>query len=95
MSDNNIPYPTPADRKDLENKVKDNWNSVVGTPYRSWDANQLSSYLNSKGAQVKKGTEKNKDSLIQQVQQSWTETEEQASDSYSSVQNWIFNSYVY
>ncbi|KIV97009.1 hypothetical protein PV10_00818 [Exophiala mesophila] len=29
LSDHDIPYPTPADRKDLENLVKDNWQTYV------------------------------------------------------------------
>lgn len=32
LSDHDIPYPTPADRKDLENLVKSNWNSKVQVP---------------------------------------------------------------
>lgn len=94
LSDHDIPYPTPADRKDLENLVKENWNTKVGTPYASWDANQMQSYLSSKGQQVKKGTEKNKDSLMSQVKSYWYETEDQASDAYNSVKDWIFDSYV-
>jgi hypothetical protein len=32
LSDHDIPYPTPADRKDLENLVKANWQSKVINP---------------------------------------------------------------
>lgn len=32
LSDHDIPYPTPADRKDLENLVKDNWQVNVVDP---------------------------------------------------------------
>lgn len=32
LSDHEIPYPTPADRKDLENLVKDNWQANVVAP---------------------------------------------------------------
>jgi hypothetical protein len=32
LSDHDIPYPTPADRKDLENLVKANWQSKVVNP---------------------------------------------------------------
>jgi hypothetical protein len=32
LSDHDVPYPTPADRKDLENLVKDNWQSKVADP---------------------------------------------------------------
>jgi len=94
LSDHNVPYPTPSDRKDLENLVKDNWNGYVVTPYNSWDTNQLTSYLSTRGYQAKKGTEKNKDSLISQVKSYWTETEDQATDSYSNVQNWILDSWT-
>jgi len=94
LSDHSVPYPTPSDRKDLENLVKDNWNYYVATPYSSWDTTQLSSYLTSKGHQAKKGTEKNKDSLVEQVKSYWTQTEDQATDTYSDVQNWILDSWT-
>ena len=32
LSDHDIPYPTPADRKDLENLVKENWQDKVIGP---------------------------------------------------------------
>ena len=35
LSDNDIPYPTPADRKDLENLVKSNWQAKVVDPVSS------------------------------------------------------------
>ena len=61
-------------------------------PYNKWDTNQLSSYISSQGKQVKKGTEKNKDSLLEQVKGYWHETADQADDAYGNVQNWIFDS---
>nr|POF03975.1 stress response protein ish1 [Quercus suber] len=94
LSDNNVPYPTPADRKDLENLVKSNWDNNVVKPYNSWDVNQLSNYLSSQGHQIKKGTEKNKDSLISQAQTYWKETSDSANDAYANVQNWIFDSWT-
>jgi len=94
LSDHNVPYPTPADRKDLENLVKDNWESKVVSPYNSWDTNQLQSYLNFRSGQAKKNTEKNKDTLIQSVKSYWTETEDQTSDSYTNVRDWILDSWT-
>lgn len=94
LSDHDIPYPTPADRKDLENLVKDNWNSKVGQPYNSWDTQQLQSYLGSKGHEVKKGTEQNKDSLLASVKTYWHETEDQANNAYNSVKDWIFDTWT-
>lgn len=94
LSDHNVPYPTPADRKDLENLVKENWNSKVVNPYNSWDTQQLQSYLSFKGQQAKKGTEKNKDNLIAQVKSYWADTEDSVSSSYSSVRDWIFDSWT-
>ena len=94
LSDHNIPYPTPADRKDLENLVKKNWNDQVVTPYNSWETPQLQSYLKLKGYQAKDSTVKNKDSLIQQVKNYWTETEDSVAQAYGSTKDWIFDRYV-
>jgi len=94
LSDHNVPYPTPSDRKDLENLVKDNWNDKVVTPYNSWDTQTLQSYLSLKGQQAKQGTEKSTDSLAQQVKNYWTETEESANHAYGSVRDWIFDSWT-
>ena len=60
-------------------------------PYNRWDTNQLSNYLQSKGKQVKKGTEKDAKSLAEQVQGYWHETADEANDAYNSVQSWIFD----
>jgi len=49
LSDHDVPYPTPADRKDLEKLVQKNWESNVVSPYKSWDAAKLSEYLKLKG----------------------------------------------
>ncbi|KAK4991093.1 hypothetical protein LTR50_002023 [Elasticomyces elasticus] len=94
LSDHDIPYPAPADRKDLENLVKQNWDAKVVSPYNNWDTNQLQSYLSSKGHDVKKSGEKNKDSLVGQVKAMWTDTADSTSDSYSSVKDWIFDSWT-
>jgi hypothetical protein len=91
LSDNNVPYPTPADRKDLETLIKTNWNDYVVTPYNSWDANQLSKYLAAKGEEVQKGAEKNKDALVKQVKASWSDTEDKANDAYGTTKDWIFD----
>jgi len=93
LSDHNIPYPTPADRKDLENLVKDNWQKNVISPYQSWDTQQLLNYLHARGLDVKKGTEKNTQALVGQVQASWHETEDQANEAYGNVKDWIFDTW--
>ena len=54
----------------------------------------MQQYLSSQGYEVKKTAEKNKDSLLSQIKSSWYETEEQASDSYNSVKDWIFDRFV-
>lgn len=93
LTDHNVPYPTTADRKDLENLVKKNWDTKVSSPYSDWEPSQLHSYLKSKGHNVKQGTESSKDTLISQVKSYWTESAETASDSYKSVKDWIFDSW--
>ncbi|TPX11585.1 uncharacterized protein E0L32_007796 [Thyridium curvatum] len=94
LSDHDIPYPTPADRKDLQKLVEKNWNSYVVTPYNSWDADQLSAYLKLKGIETKKSAEKNKDSLVSQVQSSWYETEDKAQSAWITVKDWILDTWT-
>jgi len=94
LSDHSVPYPKAADRKDLQDLVQKNWENNVVKPYNSWDAKQLSSYLTSKGHEVKKGTEKNTESLIEQIQGYWTQTESQANDAYGDVKSWVFDTWT-
>ncbi|KAF2738119.1 hypothetical protein EJ04DRAFT_574092 [Polyplosphaeria fusca] len=94
LSDHNVPYSKPHERKDLENLVKSNWNDKVVTPYKSWDAQTLQSYLTLKGQQAKKGTEKNTNSLVQQVEGYWTETADSASQAYGGIKDWIFDTWT-
>ncbi|KAF1826718.1 uncharacterized protein K489DRAFT_377161 [Dissoconium aciculare CBS 342.82] len=94
LDDYSIPHPKAADRKDLEDLVKKNWENNVIKPYNSWDVKQLTNYLTSKGYEAKKGTEKNAKSLISQVQGYWTSTEAQADEAYSNVQSWVFNTWT-
>jgi len=94
LSDNDIPYPTPADRKDLENLIKENWQSKVASPYNDWDTNQLSSYLKQKGVDVKDSAASNKDGLVSQVKNYWYETEDKAEDAWSNVKDWVFDSWT-
>jgi len=94
LSDHSVPYPKAADRKDLQDLVQQNWESNVVKPYNSWDAKQLSNYITSKGYEVKKGTEKNTQSLIEQIQGYWTQTEAQANDAYGDVKSWVFDTWT-
>ncbi|KAK4570274.1 hypothetical protein LTR86_002354 [Recurvomyces mirabilis] len=94
LSDHNVPYPTPADRKDLQDLVNKNWESNVVKPYNSWDTNQLNNYIKSQGHEVKKGTEKNKDTLINQVSGFWKGTADNTNTAYGSVQGWIFDTWT-
>lgn len=95
LSDHNVPYPTPADRKDLENLVKNNWQSKIAQPYNDWSPSQMSSYLAQKGIETKDAAADNKDSLVAQVKNYWYETEDKAEEAYGSVKDWIFDRSVF
>ncbi|KAH6678255.1 putative stress response protein ish1 [Halenospora varia] len=94
LSDHNVPYPTPADRKDLENLVKDNWQTKIAQPYSDWDTKQLNTYLQQKGVEVKDAAASNKDGLVAQVKSAWYEAEDKADDAWTSVKDWIFDSWT-
>lgn len=94
LTDHDIPYPMPADRKDLESLVEKNWNDNIITPYKNWDSAQLSAYLQSKGNDAKGGAEATKDSLLEQVKAHWYETEENAHKAWSTVGDWILDTWT-
>lgn len=94
LSDHDVPYPTPADRKDLEKLVQKNWESHVVTPYHSWDTAQLTDYLKQKGVDTKQSAQSNRDSLINQVKTYWYETEDKAQNSWLNVKDWILDSWT-
>ncbi|KAI9850297.1 MAG: hypothetical protein M1838_005939 [Thelocarpon superellum] len=94
LSDHDIPYPSPADRKDLENIVKDNWQQKVSAPYQDWDAGTLQAYLAEKGQQAQKGVEDTHEGLVSQVKKYWYETEDKAEEAYLNVKEWIFDGWT-
>jgi transcription termination factor NusB len=92
LSDHNNPYPTPADLKDLERIVQDNWQTRVVDSYKNWDAPQLQSYLSDVGKELDKKQKADKNWLVQQVKGVWHETEKTAENAWESVKDWIFDS---
>ncbi|PBP26959.1 hypothetical protein BUE80_DR002159 [Diplocarpon rosae] len=94
LSDHNVPCPTPYDRAQLETAVKENWQAKISKPYSDWDAAQLNDYLKQKGVETKDAVVDNKDGLIASVKKVWYETEDKAEDAWSSVRDWIFDSWT-
>ncbi|KAK6227594.1 hypothetical protein QIS74_01149 [Colletotrichum tabaci] len=94
LSDHDVPYPTPADRKDLEKLIESKWNDVVVAPYNLWDTDRLSNYLKAKGLQTEGAAKANKESLLSQVQGTWYETGDQAQSAYLNVKDWILDSWT-
>jgi len=94
LSDHDVPYPTPSDRKQLETLVQKNWDSHVVTPYNSWDADQLSSYLKHRGVETKDSAQSGKDYLVNQVKSYWYETEDKAQTAWTSVKDWILDTWT-
>lgn len=93
LSDNGIPYPSAADRKDLEKIVSENWKSKVAEPYLDWDPKQLNAYLNQRRLEAASETTDTKESLLNRVKSNWYESEEKAEDAWSSIKDWIFDSW--
>jgi carbamoylphosphate synthase small subunit len=94
LSDHNIPYPTPADRRDLEKLIQENWNDYVIAPYNKWDANQLGAYLQAKGIETKDQAQAQTSNLVSQVKGSWYETEDKTEQSWGSVKSWILDTWT-
>ncbi|KFZ13430.1 hypothetical protein V502_06619 [Pseudogymnoascus sp. VKM F-4520 (FW-2644)] len=94
LADHDIPHPSPADRADLEKLVQENWHSKIVSPYSDWDTTQLKAYLSERSQEASNAAGANKDSLIENVKNYWYETEEKAEDAFSSVKDWIFDSWT-
>lgn len=54
----------------------------------------MTTYLQQKGVDVKDSANANKDSLVSQVANTWYETEDKAQDAYSSVKDWILDTWT-
>ncbi|KAK0715294.1 hypothetical protein B0H67DRAFT_580389 [Lasiosphaeris hirsuta] len=94
LSDHDVPYPTPADRKSLEKLVQANWDTYIVTPYKDWDTEKLSEYLKLKGIETKDSAAASKDALINQVQGAWYESEDKAQSAWTNVKDWILDSWT-
>lgn len=94
LSDHDVPYPTPADRKELEKLVEKNWDTHVVAPYREWDTEKLTGYLKQKGVDTKQVTEETRDSLINRVKDVWYESEDKAQDAWINVKDWVLDTWT-
>jgi hypothetical protein len=74
--------------------IEKNWESYVVSPYNSWDTNQLSSYLQSKGKETKNEAAASKDSLLSQVKANWYESENNAHSAWLNVKDWILDTWT-
>lgn len=94
LDDHDIPFPQPADRKDLENLVKNNWNRYVITPYEEWDTKQMNDYLRQKGVEIQEKNTENREWLQSELKKKWYETESKAEEGYGDTKNWIFDTWT-
>lgn len=94
LSDHDVPYPTPADRRDLEKLVQKNWDTYVVSPYSDWDTAKLTEYLKLKGIETKDSAANNKDYLVKQVQSVWYETEDKSQSAWGNVKDWILDTWT-
>lgn len=94
LSDHDVPYPTPADRKDLEQLVQKNWDANVVEPYNKWDTAKLSNYLKVKGVETKESAEETRESLLARVKNSWYESEDKTQAAYANVKDWILDTWT-
>ncbi|KAI5815695.1 hypothetical protein BZA77DRAFT_333886 [Pyronema omphalodes] len=94
LADHDIPYPTSADRKDIEKIVQDNWQTRVVDYYKSWDTPQLQSYLSDTGKELDAKRREDKNWLLQQVKAGWHETEKSAGAAFEHMKDWVFDSWT-
>jgi hypothetical protein len=94
LSDHDVPYPSPADRKDLEKLVQKNWESNVVEPYSAWDTEKLTGYLKQKGVETQESAEETRDSLLTRVKSAWYESEDKTQNAWINVKDWILDTWT-
>jgi len=94
LADNNIPYPSSAEKTDLEKLVKENWQNKVYRPYQEWEPIQLQKYLQEKGIQIEEKVINDKNWLLNSVKKNWHDTESAVEKQYEDIKNWIFDSWT-
>lgn len=93
LSDHDIPHITPSDRDELEHLVAKHWETYVVHPYMNWDTEKLRDYITSTGGEVAEGANEAKDTLVSRVKGAWYETEDKAQEAWSSVKDWLFDTW--
>lgn len=64
----------------------------MAAPYQNWDADQLRTYLQSKGRDAL--PEDTQEKLLSQVKGSWYETEDKSQQAWGDVKDWIFDTWT-
>ncbi|OAA53035.1 Stress-responsive protein Ish1 [Cordyceps fumosorosea ARSEF 2679] len=93
LSDHGIPYPKPADRKDIEDLVEKNWKDYVIEPYRKWSPSELSAFLVARGKEAKAGADESVESLIESVKANWYRSEDAAGKATTETKDWILETW--
>jgi hypothetical protein len=93
LSDHDIPYPTPYDRKELEQLIQKNWDRTI-SPFQDWDADELGAWLKAKGIETQAQASDSKDSLVTQVRSTWYETEDKTQQAWTNINDWILDTWT-
>lgn len=78
----------------MEKLIQSNWDAYAVSPYKNWDNDKLTGYLQQKGVDVQDSAKSSKDTLVAQVAASWYETEDKAQNAYFSVKDWILDTWT-
>lgn len=93
LSDNGIPYPKAATRKDLQDLLDANWNDYVVEPYKKWSPEQLSEFLKSQGQDVKDASESSLEQLINLAKINWYDTSDYVSKQSGNMRDWAWDTW--
>ena len=94
LDDHDIPYPSPADRKDLADLVEKNWDKVSAVVFETWEDDRLRSWLVARGVEF--DVDDKKESIVEQVRGHWYNANDDARQfsPWETVNEWIFDSYA-
>jgi len=90
LDDHDIPYPAAADRKDLTDRIAQNWDKASTEVYKAWEYNRLREWLQERA--IAFDPKANTQVLLDKVKANWYDRKAEAESSWETVKEWIFDS---
>jgi len=94
LQDRNIPFPSAASRRDLENLVQRNWDDFTSANFfQGWSDNRLADFVRAKTGNQPENTF-DRDNLVRQIEGLWSDGWSRLpTERWGDVKSWVFDTW--